>query len=77
VAGLLARLVDRSLVVAEADAGRYRLLETVRAYAAERATHDRTAEAARIALREEAFAAAWASGKEMTLEEAVAQALKG
>lgn len=38
VLGVLSRLVDRSLVVADHDAGhaRYRLLETVRAFAAER-----------------------------------------
>ena len=34
--GLLAALVDRSLLVVEDEIGRYRLLETIRAYAAER-----------------------------------------
>jgi predicted ATPase len=36
VLDVLTRLVDRSLVIAEPAAGRYRLLETVRQYAAER-----------------------------------------
>jgi hypothetical protein len=44
--------------------------------AAERVTHDRTAAAARAALGEDAFAAAQTSGEELTLEGAVAEALK-
>lgn len=36
VLDLLARLVEKSLVAMEADSGRYRMLETVRAYAEER-----------------------------------------
>jgi hypothetical protein len=40
------------------------------------AEYARTAAAARAALSEEAFAAAWAEGRVMTLEEAVAYALE-
>jgi predicted ATPase/DNA-binding XRE family transcriptional regulator len=36
VAGCLSRLADKSLVAVEAGSGRYRLLDTIRAYAAER-----------------------------------------
>jgi tetratricopeptide (TPR) repeat protein len=44
--------------------------------AAERTEHDRAVAAARAALGEEAFIAAWEEGKKMTLEEAVSYALK-
>jgi predicted ATPase/DNA-binding SARP family transcriptional activator len=40
------------------------------------AEHDRTVTAARTALSEEAFAAAWAEGQAMTVEQAVAYALE-
>jgi predicted ATPase/DNA-binding SARP family transcriptional activator len=42
----------------------------------ERAEHDQAIATARAALGEEAFIAAWGDGKEMTLDEAVAYALK-
>jgi tetratricopeptide (TPR) repeat protein len=42
----------------------------------QRVVHDRTAEAARAALGEEAFAAAWAAGRAMSLDEAVRVALE-
>jgi hypothetical protein len=42
----------------------------------QRVIHDRTAEAARAALGEEAFAAAWAEGRAMSLDEAVRVALE-
>ena len=41
-----------------------------------RADHDRAVAAARAALGEEAFAAAWAEGRAMTLEQAIAFALQ-
>ena len=44
--------------------------------AKERAEHDQTVAAARAALGEEAFAAAWAEGQAMTMEQAIAHALK-
>jgi predicted ATPase/class 3 adenylate cyclase len=44
---LLDRLVEKSLVVADIDAGRYRLLETIRQYAAERLDHAGEADALR------------------------------
>lgn len=40
-----------------------------------RVLHHRQVAAARAALAEEAFAAAWAAGRAMTLDEAVAEAL--
>jgi tetratricopeptide (TPR) repeat protein len=43
---------------------------------AERAEHDRSVAAARTALGQEAFAAAWAEGRAMPLDEAVALALE-
>jgi predicted ATPase len=43
---------------------------------AERAEHDRSVAAVRTALGEEAFAAAWAEGRAMSLEEAVSHALE-
>jgi predicted ATPase/class 3 adenylate cyclase len=51
VAGLLGSLVDKSLVVAEPAAGglRYRLLETIRLFAAERLVETDEAEAAAVA----------------------------
>jgi hypothetical protein len=42
----------------------------------ERARHDRCVAAARAALGEEVFARAWAEGRTMTLEQAVACALE-
>lgn len=42
----------------------------------ERAEHDQAIASARAALGEEAFAAAWEEGKKMTLDEAIAYALK-
>ena len=42
----------------------------------EREIHDRGVAALRTVLPEETFAAAWAQGREMTLEEAVAYALQ-
>jgi hypothetical protein len=42
---------------------------------ADRAEHDRSVAAVRTALGEEAFAAAWAEGRALTLEHAVAFAL--
>jgi predicted ATPase/class 3 adenylate cyclase len=44
--------------------------------AAERAKYDQAEAAARASLGEEAFAAAWAEGQKMTLEQAVANALE-
>jgi predicted ATPase/transcriptional regulator with XRE-family HTH domain len=44
--------------------------------AAERAEHDRSVSAARAALGEESFAAAWAEGRAMTMEQAIAYALE-
>jgi tetratricopeptide (TPR) repeat protein len=57
-----------------------RLLGTVEAWnvqleAADRADYDRIVAAARTQLGEEAFAAAWAAGRSMSLEQAVAEAL--
>jgi hypothetical protein len=43
--------------------------------AAERAEHDQAIAAARAALVEEAFAAAWAEGQAMTIEQAIQLAL--
>jgi hypothetical protein len=43
----------------------------------ERVARDRQVAAVRTALGEEAFAAAWAAGQSMTLEEATALALEG
>jgi Tetratricopeptide repeat len=43
---------------------------------AERAEHDRSVAAARAALGEEALAAAWAGGRDLSLEQAVALALQ-
>jgi hypothetical protein len=43
---------------------------------AERAEHDRAAAAIRTALGAAAFAAAWAEGRAMSLDEAVADALE-
>jgi hypothetical protein len=42
---------------------------------AERSEHDRSVAAARAALGDEAFAAAWAEGRTMTFERAIAYAL--
>lgn len=47
VLNLLADLVDKSLVMVEADGGRYRLLETVRQYADERLTQSGESDAMR------------------------------
>jgi len=44
---------------------------------AKRAEHDRTVAAARGALGEEAFAAAWARGHELSLEETIKDTLLG
>ena len=44
--------------------------------ARERAEHDQAIAAARAALREETFAAAWEEGKAMTLDQAIAYALE-
>jgi hypothetical protein len=41
-----------------------------------RTIHDRTVDAARAALGEEAFAAAWAEGRELTLDQAISCALE-
>src|SRR5262249_31901918 len=43
----------------------------------EREDYDRQVSSARLALGEEAFAAAWAEGRTMTLEQAIELALKG
>ena len=45
--GLLADLVDKSLVMVEAEGGRYRLLETIRQYADERLTQSGEGDATR------------------------------
>jgi hypothetical protein len=42
---------------------------------ADRAEHDRSVTAVRAALGQEAFAAAWAAGRAMTLEDAIRDAL--
>ena len=42
---------------------------------ADRADHDRDVAAVRAALGEAAFAAAWAEGRAMTMEQAIAEAL--
>jgi non-specific serine/threonine protein kinase len=47
VVGLLVDLVDKSLVMADPEGGRYRLLETVRQYANERLTRSEDGEATR------------------------------
>ena len=47
VLGLLADLVDKSLVMIEPEGGRYRLLETVRQYADERSTQSGESDATR------------------------------
>jgi predicted ATPase/class 3 adenylate cyclase len=47
VLGLLADLIDQSLVVVEAEGGRYRLLETIRQYADERLTQSGEGDATR------------------------------
>ena len=44
---------------------------------ADRAEHDRSVAAVRTALGEEAFAAAWAEGRAISLEQAVEYALEG
>lgn len=44
---------------------------------AERATHEETATAVRVALGEEGFSAAWRQGRELSLDEAIAYALAG
>jgi hypothetical protein len=44
---------------------------------AKRAEHDRTVAAAREALGEEAYAAAWARGHELSLEEVIKDTLLG
>lgn len=61
---VLARLVDKSLVVAEAGASRtrYRLLETIRQYAREQL--DQSGEAASVARRHAEYFAAWAERAE-------------
>jgi hypothetical protein len=43
----------------------------------ERVAYDREVRAARAALGEDAFAAAWAAGRALSLEEAAAPALEG
>ena len=44
---------------------------------ADRADHDRDVATVRAALGEAAFAAAWAQGRAMTMEQAIAEALGG
>jgi predicted ATPase/class 3 adenylate cyclase len=68
---LLCQLVDKSLVVVEAGAERYRLLETVRAYAQERLVEAGEADATRtrhlaffLALAEQASRELWGTDQE-------------
>jgi predicted ATPase len=63
----LLRLVDKSLVQVDEQGpeARYRLLETVRQYARDRL----------LDTDEAAFAAAWAAGQALTVDEALAEAL--
>ena len=44
-------------------------------YPAERAAYERQLSAARVQLGEDAYAAAWAEGQALTLEQAIAEAL--
>jgi predicted ATPase len=66
VIDLLARLVDRSLVLFDRPGGRYRLLETIRAYAQERLTEAGEADAVRRCLRDRLLATVDAAEPHLT-----------
>ena len=51
VVDLLSSLVDKSLVVAEVDSSRYRLLESTRAFALEKLEHSGESESSRVVTR--------------------------